>query len=119
MDFSDVLDINLGKLIAGSQLVGGFSKELPSRVLIDKAVLKQDKELADGRATDTGVKADDYAAGRMTGNGLAAMDHVSHGAALPSPLTPAQIFQLGGGGQANGASGGPGGAGVAPLKRTP
>jgi hypothetical protein len=117
VDFSDVLDINLGKLVAGSQLVGGFSKELPSRPLINKAVQKQDKDLANGRATDTGVKADDYAAGRMPGNGLAAMDHVSHGAAVPSPLTPEQIFQLGGGGQAGGASGGPGGAGIAPIKR--
>lgn len=118
-DFSEVLNINLGKLIAGSQLVGGFSKELPSRALINKAVQKQDKDLAKGRATDTGVNADAYAAGQMPDNGLAAMDHVSYGAALPSPLTPAQIFRLGGGGQANGAAGGPGGAGIAPVRRNP
>ena len=116
-DFSEVLDINLGRLIAGSQLVGGFSKELPSRTLINRAVQKQDKDLAKGRATDTGVKADDYAAGRMPANGLDAMDHVSYGAALPPTLTPEQVFQLGGGGQANGPQGGPGGAGIAPVKR--
>ena len=39
-DFSAVLDINLGRLVAGSQLVGGFSKELPSRSLINRAVQK-------------------------------------------------------------------------------
>ena len=116
-DFSEVLDINLGRLIAGSQLVGGFSKELPSRTLINRAVQKQDKDLAKGRAMDTGVKADDYAAGQMPANGLAAMDHVSYGAALPPTLTPEQVFQLGGGGQSVGAPGGPGGAGIAPVKR--
>ena len=113
----DVLNINLGKLIAGSQLVGGFSKELPSRTLINRAVQKQDKDMAKGRATDTGVKADDYAAGQMPANGLAAIDHATYGAALPPPLTPEQVFQLGGGGQANGSPGGPGGAGLAPVKR--
>jgi len=115
--FSEVLNINLGRLIAGSQLVGGFSKELPSRTLINRAVQKQEKDLAKGRATDTGVKADDYAAGQMPANGLSAMDHVSFGTALPSPLTIEQVFQLGGSGQGARSTGSSGGAGLAPIKR--
>ena len=112
--FSDVLDINLGKLVAGSQLVTGFSRPLPSQVLIQDAVEKQKRDFARGRAKDTGVSADDYVKSRPPGNGLNALDSKSYQTAVHQPLTPTQIIQLGGGPGAN-VRGGSGGTGVVPV----
>lgn len=112
--FSQILDFNLGKLVASSLLVGGFSRELSSRAMINTAVQKQNDALAHGRATDTGVMADDFAATSRPGNGSRALDHNSYQAAVHPPLTPAQLFQLVGG-QGNGPGGGVGGAGVVQI----
>ena len=64
--FGPVLDINLAKLVAGSNLVIGFSHELPSMVLIQKAIKKQEDFLARGRAEDTGISANAFAGQRST-----------------------------------------------------
>jgi hypothetical protein len=113
--FSPVLDINLGKLVVGSQLVGGFSHELPSLALIKAAIEKQNGDLAKGRATDTGISADQIVAARGFGTGLDTLDHNSYGSAVHPPLTPKQILQVGGGGPASGGRGGPGGANIVPV----
>lgn len=113
--FSEVLDINLGKLVGGSQLVGGFAHELPSLALIHAAVKKQNGDLAKGRATDTGLSADQLVAVRGLGDGLDTLDHNSYGSAVHSPLTPKQIIQVSGGGAAGGGRGGPGGASLVPV----
>ena len=114
-DFSSVLDINLGSLVAGSQLVKGFAQELPSLAQVNAAIAKQNKAIAKGRAQDTGVSADDTIMARRVGNGLNAVDHVVYGSAVHPPLMPQQIFQLGGGGQGGNGGGGPGGNSVVPV----
>jgi hypothetical protein len=53
--FSPVYDINLGKLVAGSLLVNGFSHDLSSRMLIQAAIDQQQAGLAAGLAIDTGL----------------------------------------------------------------
>src|SRR5688572_7174243 len=53
--FSPVLNINLGRLVAGSLLVKGFSRELPSIERINSAVKKQSAQIEKGGAVDTGV----------------------------------------------------------------
>ncbi len=65
-----VLDINLGKLVSGSRLVNGFSQALPSLPRIQAAVEHQNKEIAHGRARDTGLPP-----GQFLGNGLGALDN--------------------------------------------
>jgi len=65
-----VLDINLGKLVAGSGLVNGFSHELPSLPRIRAAIDKQNHEIAKGRARDTGLPADIF-----RNNGLNTIDN--------------------------------------------
>lgn len=113
--FSKVLDFNLGKLVASSLLVGGFSHELSSRALINAAIQKQNDALARGRATDTGVSADAFAATLRPGNGSRALDHNIYATAVHPPLTLGQLF----GGQGNGPAGGVGGAGVVQIIRDP
>ena len=116
--FSPVLTINLGGLVAGSQLVNGFSHDLPSLGLIRAAVRKQNDDLAKGRAIDTGVSANAFAATPNLRHGLSALDHNSYETAVHPPLTSAQVFQLISG-QPNGGKGqgqgGPGGAGVVAI----
>jgi hypothetical protein len=53
-DFGQVLDINLGKLVGGSNLVNGFANPLPSLPLIEAAINQQNKEIKSGHAEDTG-----------------------------------------------------------------
>src|SRR5687767_1821028 len=60
--FSPVLNINLERLVAGSLLVGGFSRELPSAERINTAVKKQSRQIEKGRAVDTGISAEQFAA---------------------------------------------------------
>jgi hypothetical protein len=113
--FSEVLDINLGKLVGGSLLIGGFSHELPSLIKINAAIRKQNNELTRGRATDTGMTPGEFA-GQQAGKqkkaaayGLNALDHNSYSAAVHPGLTLAQIGLIQ---QAAVPGGGPGGAGV-------
>ena len=72
--FSAVLNINLARLVAGSQLVNGFAHELSSRPLIDLAIERQQAQFASGRATDTGVSADQYLQVPPPGNGYDGVD---------------------------------------------
>ncbi|MBI3851100.1 MAG: FecR domain-containing protein [Verrucomicrobia bacterium] len=72
-DFGPTLDINLGKLVAGSKLVTGFSRELASLSLINTEILKQNKALARGRAPT------DFA----SRTGLEGMDENTYQAAVP------------------------------------
>lgn len=60
-DFGPVLTINLGKLVAGSKLVGGFAGELPSFGEIERAIAAQDRKIAKGRAEDTNYLVGDSA----------------------------------------------------------
>jgi len=115
---SDVVDINLGKLVAGSLLVNGFSRPLPSEVAINTAVEKQNYYLAHGRAVDTGISADEFAAAPKVGNGLNAIDPGSYQTAVHPALTVSQFgarftAPLSANGQKGpGVIGGPGGSGV-------
>jgi len=95
---SPVLDINLGKLVAGSALVTGFSHDLPSTPKIHTAVERQDHEIASGRARDTGEPADS-AVGKLghrnsVGKGANSLDNTSYGSALGPPITPQQVRQF-------------------------
>src|SRR5687767_4419054 len=123
--FSPVLNINLERLVAGSLLVGGFSRELPSAERINTAVKKQSRQIEKGRAVDTGISAEQFAAAApastMAGYGLNAIDHNSYKTAVHPALTREQIRQLiviGADGQIR-VEGGPGGVGVVPLKPEP
>ena len=60
-DFGPVLTINLGKLVAGSKLVGGFAGDLPSFGEIERAIAAQDRKIAKGRAEDTNYLVGDSA----------------------------------------------------------
>ena len=91
---SPVLDINLDKLVSGSQLVNGFSHELSSRTLIQKAIDGQKSDLASGKTVDTGVPADSFVNPPNRGNGLNTMDPGVYQVAAHPPLTPGQLAQL-------------------------
>jgi hypothetical protein len=110
--FSQVLDLNLGKLVSASQLVGGFSQELGSLPLIRAAIKKQNDDLAKGKAEDTGMSAEAVAALPKTGNGLNALDSNSYRTAVHSPLTPQEIGQIL---EGQTGSGGPGGSALVPV----
>ena len=121
--FSPVLDINLAKLVAGSQLVTGFSHELSSLPLIQKAVDGQKLDLASGRTVDTGVPADSFVNPPNRGNGLDTMDPGVYQAAMNPPLTAAQASQLiktvpSPKGPTTFVFGSPGGRGFVPLGST-
>ena len=88
--FSEVLTINLAKLVGGSQLVNGFAHTLPSWPLIAAAIDEQNSQLADGDAQDTG---------KPPGNGLAVIDHGTYQTANHPAYTPEQFFKLLGKGQ--------------------
>jgi hypothetical protein len=89
--FSQVLDINLGKLVAGSLLVSGYAQPLPSLVKIQDAVKRQNRDLAKGRASDTGVSADEFARKTRVGNGLNALDHNTY-ITFGLPFTQRNLF---------------------------
>lgn len=57
---SPVLNFNLAKLVATSQLVNGFSQELSSKSLIEQAIKHQQAEIDSGDWVDTDISADDY-----------------------------------------------------------
>src|SRR5207249_6813476 len=111
-----VLNINLGTLVSGSQLVNGFSRELPSLALIKAAIQKQSRDLAKGRAEDTGVSANAFALSPRLGHGLNVLDHNSYETAVHPRVTGTQLFQLIGGPRGQGGQGGLGGAGVIGIR---
>jgi hypothetical protein len=122
--FSPVLNINLGRLVAGSLLVKGFSRELPSVERINTAVKNQNARIEKGRAVDTGISAEQFAAAAFSKplNGLNAIDQNSYKTGVHPALTLEQIRQLlgspndpTGGGKLGGS--GPGGLGVAPVQQ--
>jgi len=92
--FSPVLDINLEKLVTGSQLVQGFSHELSSLPLIRQAIARQNAGIASGQTVDTGVPADYFVSPPARGHGLNTMDPGTYQVAMHPPLTPAQLSQL-------------------------
>ena len=96
-EFSSVMNINLQKLVAGSLLVNGFHRPLPSAPLIEDAVRKQNSLIATGGARDTGKPVE---------SGLAAVDHGSYATAAPPPMTPAQYNALAAGNSQNFGTGG-------------
>ena len=114
---SPVLDINLGKLVAGSQLVSGFPHPLSSLPLIQAAIDRQNSQLASGKATDTGVPADHFAGPPPPGNGLNAIDPGTYQNAAHPPLSPAQLANLSNPQPKAGpaVNGTPGGRGFTPL----
>ena len=114
--FSAVLDINLDKLVAGSLLINGFSHELPSLLLIKKAMAAQNSEIASGKTVDTGVGADNFVNPPAHGNGLDTMDLGTYQVAVPPPLTRKQLSQLASQNPNGGTVfGSPGGRGIVPL----
>jgi hypothetical protein len=118
--FSPALNINLGRLVAGSLLVKGFSRELPSVERINTAVKKQNARIEKGRAVDTGISAEQFAAAtaaNVAGYGLNAIDQNSYKTAVHPALTPQQIFELIRDPTGQGkAGGGPGGLGIVPIQ---
>ena len=60
-EFGPILNINLGKLVAGSNLVRGFPDDLPSTERIEQAIAEQDRKMANGRAEDTNYLVGDSA----------------------------------------------------------
>lgn len=106
-EFSAVSDINLGRLVAGSLLVNGFSHPLPSRKRIQKVIVEQDALLASGAAVDTG---------RPVKNGMAAVDPGSYQTAARPSLTKTQVGNI-----INVAVGqpGPGGRPISPISYKP
>ena len=84
---SQVLDINLGKLVDGSLLINGFPDELPSLTLILKAVNQQNSQLASGNAKDTGLPPGNFGG----------LDQGTAQIATPAPLSKQQYSSLQGG----------------------
>jgi hypothetical protein len=97
-DFGPVLTINLGKLVGGSQLVNGFSHALPSMPLVQKAIDKQDNEIASGRMADTGMPPEVFGSqqtpSKRRGNGINSIDNNSYQAAVGPALQPNQVGLL-------------------------
>ncbi len=54
---SGIFEFRLSQQVAASNLVGGFKKKLPSAGKIQAAINKQEKDLASGKAMDTGLLA--------------------------------------------------------------
>jgi len=118
IDETEGIGLRQGVDIAGSLLVSGFSRQLPSQVLINTAVEKQNYYLARGRAVDTGISADEFATAPKVPNGLNAMDLNSYQTAVHPALSAAQFAAQftppanANGQKAPGFIGGPGGSGI-------
>jgi len=84
---SPVLNINLGRLVAGSQLVNGFPDPLSSLPLINQAIQRQNSQLKSGKAVDTGLPPDAFLNPPFPGNGLDAIDHGTYQTGAPTPGT--------------------------------
>ena len=82
---SEVLQLNLGKLVDGSLLVNGFETALPSLAKIKQAVEQQEEWLARGRARgrarDTGLTPENFARERsgVPMNGIQSLDDNVYG----------------------------------------
>ncbi|MBU6409522.1 MAG: FecR domain-containing protein [Verrucomicrobia bacterium] len=85
---SPVLNINLGRLVAGSALVNGFPDQLTSLSLINIAILQQNKLFKSGEATDTGLPPDVFIIPPFPGNGWNAIDHGAYQTRVPPPTPP-------------------------------
>jgi len=81
---SRVLDINLGKLVAGSLLINGFPDELPSLPLIQAAIHQQNSQIASGNAADTGLPPGNFGG----------LDPGTYQIGVPPPMTPQQFNSL-------------------------
>jgi FecR protein len=115
---SGVLNISLGKLVQGSQLVNGFTHELTSLPLIHAAIKEQNAALASGKATDTGLPPEFFIPPPMPGNGLDVIDPASYQTAVHQPLTPGQFASFFGTPNPKAGPvqiGAPGGRGVVPI----
>lgn len=86
-DFGHVLEINLGKLVAGSTLVHGFSNPLPSLPLIENAINHQNQELGNGKV-DTGRPPEIYIPDPGN-NGLNTIDNNTYHNIISTVKTPA------------------------------
>jgi FecR protein len=89
-----VLNINLGKLVAGSLLINGFPDQLASLPLIQIAIRAQNAQLKSGKAVDTGLPPGAFLYPPFPGNGLDTIDHGTYQVAVPPPLTPEQYYSL-------------------------
>jgi hypothetical protein len=93
--FGPVLDINLATLVAGSTLVGGFTRQLPSMPLIERAIKEQQRDMAKGRLADAQIAS--------LSNRAPLDDVATQTGAAPIQVAPftsdegAQLFPLGGG----------------------
>jgi hypothetical protein len=112
---SPVLTINLGKLVAGSQLVNGFPDQLASLPLINLAIQNQNSKLNSGKATDTGLPPDFFLNPPIPGNGLNTLDHGTYQVAVPPPVPGQQFFSGTGKG---GVPANSGGRGITPVSST-
>jgi hypothetical protein len=86
-DFGHVLEINLGKLVAGSTLVNGFSTPLPSLSLIQNAINHQNQQLGNGKV-DTGVPPENFIQDPGN-NGLNTIDNNTYHNIISTVKTPA------------------------------
>ncbi|HWC60880.1 MAG TPA: FecR family protein [Verrucomicrobiae bacterium] len=97
-EFGPVLTINLGKLVAGSQLVNGFSTTLASMPLIQKAIDEQNQQLKKGRVQDTGLTPEDFGKAHQSppklGNGINAVDNTTYQSAVGGAISVVQIDRI-------------------------
>ena len=94
-DFGPVLDINLGKLVGGSQLVNGFSHPLSSLSLIQEAIDQQNKKIRKGVVEDTGVSPESFSKrAPSTGPGINAIDNATFEAGATPGITVLQAEAL-------------------------
>ena len=93
-EFSKVFTINLDKLVAGSQLVKGFSHDLSSLPLILLAVQDQDSQIKSGASSDTGQPPEFFLPPSPPGNGQNVLDPATYNTAAHSPLNNRQFRSL-------------------------
>lgn len=97
-DLGPVLEINLGKLVAGSQLVTGFANPLSSMPLIQRAIDEQNKKIAKGRLSDTGLSPEAFGKSHQPthtpGNALGAVDKTAYQSSVGGVVTRVQVDLL-------------------------
>ena len=115
-EFSKVFNINLDKLVKGSQLVNGFSHELSSLPLILLAIQDQNSQIKSGAASDTGQPPEFFLPPPPPGNGQNVLDPGTYQVAAHPPLTARQFEALSQTSSKGPSSVGPGGRPVVPLE---